>query len=306
MIGRFFLVLTGSIMLLLSACSSDGDTQPTGSIEVITTIYPVTYFSERVGGGRVTITSLIRPGIEAHDFEPTPGDIRTISTADVLVYVNPAFEGWVEAAVEAADGDVIVAETAPDADADATDGAGDGGHDHGGIDPHVWLNPLDAIEQVRVIETAFARADPDGADVYRQNADALVAELEQLDGEFTAGLSSCKLDEIVVSHEAYGHMDERYGLHQVALAGLSAEFESTPQKISEVIAEMRARGINFILQEPIVSDALAKTVAAESGATILPLTPLESLSDEAVVAGETFFTLMRENLESLRTALQCS
>jgi zinc transport system substrate-binding protein len=305
MLGRrIFLIFVVSVAAVLSACSSDGDTQPTGSLEVITTIYPVTYFSERVGGDLVKVTSLIRPGIEAHDFEPTPGDIRAISAADVLVYVNPAFEQWISAAVDASGGDVIVAETAPDAQ--STDSATDDGHDHGGIDPHVWLDPLEAIEQVRVIETAFARADPYGADVYRQNADALVAELEQLDREFTAGLSSCTLDEIVVSHEAYGHLAERYELHQAALAGLSAEFESTPQKISAVISEMRARGIEYILQEPIVSDALAKTVAAESGAVILPLTPLESLTDESIAAGDTYFTQMRANLESLRIALECS
>lgn len=303
MAAKITLVLAVITAVLLAACSADSDdtSQPTASLNVITTIYPVTHFAERVGGDRVTITSLIRPGIEAHDFEPTPGDIRTISSADVLVYVNPAFEGWVEAAIEAADADIVVAETASDLEETGSDD----GHDHGGIDPHVWLNPAEAIEQVRVIESSFAQADPDGAAVYSRNADALVAELEQIDEEFRTGLSACSLDEIVVSHEAYGHLAERYGLHQVALAGISAEFESTPQKISMVIAEMQSRGIKYILQEPILSDDLAETVAAETGAEILPLSPLESLSTEQSDAGKTYITLMRENLASLRIALQC-
>jgi zinc transport system substrate-binding protein len=293
-----------SIALVLSACRSSDNSQSDASLNVITTIYPVRYFSERVGGDRVAVTSLVRPGVEAHEFEPTPGDIRKLNEADVMVYVNPAFEQWVSAAIEAAGGDVIVAETAPDAK--ATDSASGDGHDHAGIDPHVWLDPIEAIAQVRVIEGAFVHADPDGAQIYRQNADLLVGELEKLDQEFRTGLSSCSLDEIVVSHEAYGHLAERYGLQQTALAGLSAEFESTPQKISAVIAEMQARGINYILQEPIVSDALAQTVAAESGATIFPLTPLESLTGEAIAAGDTYFTQMRANLESLHTALECN
>ena len=301
---RIFLILAVCIAAVLSACSSDSSAQPDNSLNVITTIYPVTYFAEQVGGDRVKVKSLIRPGAEAHDFEPTPGDIQTISTADVLVYVNPAFEQWVSAAIEAAGGKVIIAETVPDAT--ETDGATDDGHDHGAIDPHVWLDPIEAIAQIRVIEAAFVEADPDGAQIYRQNADLIVGELEELDNDFRTGLAACALDDIVVSHEAYGHLGERYGLHQTALAGLSAEFESTPQKISAVIAEMQDRGIKYILQEPIVSDALAQTVAAESGATILPLTPLESLTDESIAAGDTYFTLMQANLESLRIALECS
>ena len=249
----------------------------------------MTYFAERIGGERISVRSLIRPGIEAHDFEPTPGDIRAMSSADVLVYVDPGFENWVEDAVSSLNNDLVVVRTG----------------DLAVADPHLWLNPVQAADQARRIEAGFVEADAIGASVYASNGDSLVAEILELDGEFTDVLRSCNLRHIVVSHEAFGHLADRYGIEQIALSGLSAEFESTPQRIADVIDEMERLGISHILQEPILSDNLAKTVAAETGAVLLPLHPLESLTQEQVDAGDTYFTVMRRNLESLKTALRC-
>lgn len=272
-----------------SATPGGGTPTPPPTLSVITTIYPVTYFAERIGGERVSVRSLVRPGVEAHDFEPTPGDIRVMSSADVLVYVDPGFEIWVDDAVNSLNNDLVVVRTG-----DLTD-----------ADPHLWLNPVQAADQARRIEAGFVDADAIGASAYASNAEALVAEILELDREFTEVLRSCDLSHIVVSHEAFGHLADRYGLEQIALAGLSAEFESTPQRIAAVIDEMERLGISHILQEPILSDDLAKTVAAETGAALLPLHPLESLTQEQVDAGDTYFTVMRRNLESLNTALQC-
>ncbi len=409
-----------------SSTASDPTATPSGNagprLDVVTTIYPVTYFAERIGGDRVQVTSIIRPGVEAHDFEPTPGDILEIADADVLIYTHPSFEGWIEDAVESAGNNALVAvETAdlPD-DAEGSDDHGDEshadehghdeekelvdgvghvieeveageitadegigeieellgghghegersegehgedehveelkgeilelieqveggqlaaedgieqleriigghaheddhddhghdddghGHDHGGVDPHVWLNPIEATEQVRAIQAAFSAADSAGADLYESNANALVAELLALDSEIGDALASCTLDHIVVSHEAYGHLAERYALEQIGLADLSAEFESTPRRIADIIEQMQDLEVTHILQEPILSDDLAETVASETGAEILPLHPLESLTPAELEAGEDYFNVMRANLASLKTALDCS
>jgi ABC-type Zn uptake system ZnuABC Zn-binding protein ZnuA len=108
-------VLFATLTLTFLACGG-GSSETPGTepeVNVVTTIYPLTYFTERVGGERARVTPLIRPGIEAHDFEPTSGDIRTIAAADVLIYNHPAFEAWVADAVDAASSDgLVVVETA--------------------------------------------------------------------------------------------------------------------------------------------------------------------------------------------------
>jgi zinc transport system substrate-binding protein len=282
------------VLAMLAACDGGGGEtpsagSPTPVLSVVTTIYPVTYFAERTGGERVEVLSLVRPGVEAHDFEPTPGDIRAINTADVLVYVDPAFETWVPDTVRSAGSGLLVVETG-----DLSD-----------VDPHVWLNPVQAADQARRIATALSTADPAGADFYSASSGALIAELLLLDSEFAEALSSCALGHMVVSHEAYGHLEDRYGVEQIGLAALSAEFESTPQRIADVIREMERLGVSHILQEPLLSDDLAKTVAAETGAELLTLHPLESLTQAEADGGDTYFTVMRRNLESLVTALHC-
>ena len=179
------------------------------------------------------------------------------------------------------------------------------GHDLG-MDPHVWLSPLEAIKQVRAIQDAFSTADPEGADLYAQNANTLVDELRSLDAEFSTALSSCSLDHIIVSHEAYGHLAEAYGIEQIGLKGLSTEEEASPQNVAQIVDKMNELGVRHIMQEPIAGDPLVETVAAETGSEILPLHPMESLTPAELDGGATYFTIMNENLRSLRVALGCS
>ena len=131
-----FLALLLPLVLIAVACASeDSDSsEPKGSdpeLTVLTTLFPMTYFSERVGGDRVSVESLIKAGIDAHDFEPTPGDIITIGNADVLVYNHPAFESWVESAVDAAANDSLIVVKTADLPDDV-----EFAHDHGDEDEH--------------------------------------------------------------------------------------------------------------------------------------------------------------------------
>ena len=183
--------------------------------------------------------------------------------------------------------------------------AGHDDHDHG-IDAHVWLNPLEAKEQAERILSALVAADPEGAQDYTRNADALLAEFDALDELFETKLSSCKLDHVVVSHLAFGHMAHRYGFEQIGLAGLSAEFESGPAQIAHVIEQIDELGIGHIMQEPIISDRLAETVSTETGVELLMLHPLEVRTAEEASEGIDYNEIMKANADSLATALQCN
>ena len=146
------------------------------------------------------------------------------------------------------------------------------------LDPHVWLNPVEAVEQVRAIQAAFTNADQAGASTYAENADVLIAELLALDKKFIEGLESCALDRVIVSHEAYGHMAERYSFEQIGLSGLSTEAEPGPQRIAKIIDEIKILGVSHVLQEPIGNQELAESVASETDTEVLPFHPMESLT----------------------------
>jgi zinc transport system substrate-binding protein len=298
---------TALALLAVTACRGNDSRVPVESPEklrVVTTIYPVTYFTQRVGGDRVLVTSLVPSGVEAHDFEPKPSDLRAIQEAKVVVYTHPAFEAWMADALKSAGPKLAVVQAA---ELHAKDNGGGDGHSHSGIDPHVWLNPTDAVEMVDRIMEGLIQADTAGEAIYKENAATLVQQLDELKAAIASGLESCRLKAVVVSHEAYGHLLEGYGIEQIGLAGLEAELAETgPRRLTEISSRMKAEGIRHILVEPILSQKLAEQIAAETGAALLPLHPMESLTSTEIMAGDDYFKIMDRNLKTLKTALSCT
>ena len=183
-------------------------------MEVTAAFYPLQWAAERVGGEHVEVTGLTKPGAEPHDLELTPKAVGGLAGADVVVYLA-GFQPAVDEAVttQAADAGFDVT-----ADADLTLAATDDGHDHAGEtadeheehadeagakDPHFWLDPVRFQSVVTALGERFASADPDQRAAYRANAEALVADLRTLDGEFEAGLARCRSDELVTAHAAF-------------------------------------------------------------------------------------------------------
>ncbi len=301
------------ISVVTAACGSDSLKDPAadGKLAVVTTIYPVTYFTQRIGGDRIHITRLVPAGVEAHDYEPKPSDLQAISRARVIIYNHPAFETWMAEALKSAGAGksvVRAAELPPEggaAQAKAGAAGGEGDRTAGSLDPHLWQNPIEAVGIVRRIADGLIAADPAGSQAYNANTTAIISDLVDLHARFSAGLKNCSLNTIVVSHKAFGHMVELFGLRQVGLSGLASEGESSPAQIADIIKNMQELGIKHILVEPIISQKLAETVAAETGATLLPLHPIESLTQAEAAAGADYLKLMDRNLQSLRTALAC-
>jgi zinc transport system substrate-binding protein len=291
-----------------TACASDTNSTPDDATVVITTTYPLTFIAERIGGDRISLTQLVKPGVEAHDFEPAPSDVRAISESDLFIYNHPAFESWALNAAAAASGDnenSTVAVWTVNLEGER-EGHGGQEHERSTLDAHVWLNPLKAQEQADRILSALTEVDPDGSQIFTRNADALDIELRALDELIAAQLTNCDLYDVVVSHLAFGHMAERYGFNQIGLAGLSPEFESGPSQIATVIEKIDELGINHILQEPIVSVRLAETVSAETGAQLLVLHPLEVRTGDEASQGLSYIDIMKKNADALGTAMACA
>jgi zinc transport system substrate-binding protein len=187
---------------------------------------------------------------------------------------------------------------------DAPTGAEESQEEHAdeGKDPHVWLDPVRLAAIADRLAERLGDADAAHRDGYRARAAALRTDLESLDREFAAGLTNCARTEIVTSHAAYGYLAARYGLEQIPIAGLDPEAEPTPQRVAEVAALARERGVTTIFFETLVSPKVAETVAAEIGAKAEILDPIEGL---APGSDDTYLTVMRANLARLRAALGC-
>ena len=314
--------LAAAALLASAACSGNG--QPSGEaasvdsplISVVTTLYPLEYFARRVAGDSAEVVNLFASGAEAHDFEPSPGDIRLLRGADVVIYNGAGLEPWLDRAlralptqerrivVEASRG-VAQAYGGDSEDAASVEKSGVIEDPRGRTDPHVWLDPLKAAAQVSSIRDGLLRADPGNRSLYDENASRLIEDLLALDGAFTAGLASCDSAHFATSHDAFGYLARRYRIEVVPISGLSPEVVPAPRELARLTDRLKALGVAHIMIEPGVSTRLADTVAKETGATLLTLHPLESLTPTEAKRLEDYFSLMQDNLANLRLALGC-
>lgn len=282
LIVRLVLILA-IVPLGAAGCAGEGDD---GRTSVAAAFYPLAYAAQEIGGDNVSVRNLTPPGAEPHDVELSARDVERIRAADVVLYLGSGFQPNFERAVDGADGEKV----------DLLQGLELLISVDEGVDPHVWLDPLRYAEQARRVGEALERAE---------QAERFAARLPKLDDDFERGLARCARREIVTSHAAFGYLADRYGLEQITLTGASPEAEPTARDLERIVLEVEGSGATTVFFETLVSPRLAETVAREAGAKTAVLNPLEGLTEDEIAAGEDYFSVMRENLETLRRALGC-
>ena len=177
-------------------------------------------------------------------------------------------------------------------------------HEHGEYDPHVWLDPMNAKQEMQNICEAFSEADPEHRADYQANYEKWEKQLDELDKTYQTTLENLSERNIVVAHEAYGYLCRRYNLTQVSIEGMSPDSEPDPGRMADIIDFVRANNVRAIFFEELSGSRTAETVAAETGVKLLTLSPLEGLSDRQEETGGDYFSVMEENLQQLTEALR--
>ena len=177
-------------------------------------------------------------------------------------------------------------------------------HEHGEYDPHVWLDPMNAKQEMQNICAAFSKADPEHRADYQANYEKWAKQLDELDKTYQTTLENLSERNIVVAHEAYGYLCRRYNLTQVSIEGMSPDSEPDPGRMADIIDFVRANNVRAIFFEELSGSRTAETVAAETGVKLLTLSPLEGLSDRQEETGGDYFSVMEENLQQLTEALR--
>lgn len=309
------LVASAVLAAALTGCRTSEPTNP-NEIAVAVGFYPLQYLVEELGGDRVRVVNLTRPGAEPHDLELTAREVITIAKSRTVFYLKgfqPAVDEAVIASQVARNLDVTAAAgltpltgeantstpalAAPEADHDHA------GHDHAqGQDPHFWLDPHAFADVANAIAAELTEIDPAGSTRYEANRTRLVQTLDDLADDLRAGLAHCRSTDLVTSHAAFGHLAHLVGFEQHALA-LSPEAEPSPAQLAAITDFVRERGTTTIYTEPLVSAKVAETVAAESGAQLAVLDPIEGLTTTS--AAPDYLGLMRANLATLKGGQQC-
>jgi ABC-type Zn uptake system ZnuABC Zn-binding protein ZnuA len=291
----------------LAAVSACGGTSPAassstsqqGSIDVVATTTVLADLVAQVGGPRVTVHSLVRKGGEVHTFDPTPSDVQKITEARLIVRNGLGLDDWLTALIENAGTNAPVVTLGENLNGVAYL-VGEGGP--GSVNPHVWMNLAYASKYVDRIEVALAAADPANASEYRDRATSYKGTLAELDARIRDRIGSIPAaDRVVVSfHDAFPYFAAAYGLTVVGTIVDAPGQDPSAGKIADLVAAIRANGVKAIFAEAQFSEALARTVAAETGATVVSNLYDDTLGDPPV---DTYAGMMAWDADQVVKAL---
>lgn len=305
---RFPLIL--AVLIAVVGCRPGSNEPADGRPIVYTSFYPLYDFAQKIGGDKVQVCCLIRPGTKAHDWEPSPRDLANLSKADLFLCNGLGMEPWIKNAVDAM-GNVKfqVVETAQGIDPIT------GGHhhehgdhhehhdDYSAPDPHVWLSPVNVKIILKNIADAFVKLDSDNAKYYQENLQIWTAKCDELDKQYRETLSDAPQKEIVVSHQAFGYLCREYGLTQIPIEGLTAQSDPGMARMAELVKKIRDDGITTVFVESSQDSRICDALAKETGAKVDVLNPYETLYDDQIQAGDDYFSVMTRNLEALKKAV---
>jgi zinc/manganese transport system substrate-binding protein/manganese/iron transport system substrate-binding protein len=241
-------------------CADDGSGAASGKmLKVVATTTQLTDFALVVGAGRVDVYSVLRAGVDAHDFEPSPADIEAIRDADVVIQNGVGLEEWFDDTIDSAgpQGEVV----------DASEGA----RIRSDENPHIWFDPRNAKVMVANVADALVAADPPGTSVYRANLRAYDEELDRLDVEIAAQVEGLTNKKFVSNHDAFAYYVDRYGLEFVGsvIPSFDTQAELSSRDISDLVAKIEREGVKAVFSESSLPPKTAAAVAAEAGVTIV-------------------------------------
>lgn len=310
--------------VLLSGCGgpeSSEMSEGAGKLRVVASFLPIYAHTARVAGEGAEVRMLLRADSGPHDYQLTPEDVKRLAQADLFVINGAGIEAWLEDLVRAAGSarlkvvDTVAGIESIEGSADLegvkferehTHAHGEAGHDcarcagHGGGNPHIWLDPVVAMRQVRVIEAALAAADPGRAELFRANAAAYLAELEALDREFRETLEGLENKNLVTFHDAFPYLARRYGLRVVGYVEAFPEKEPSPREMKALVDAIGRERVGVVFAEVGYSPKVMRTLAQQTGARVAALDTLEV----GEPAADAYLVRMRRNLAALREAWQ--
>ncbi len=295
---------TRVITLLLCAAASGFAADP---IRVSSFSTILTEVAREVGGDRVAVTGHIRPGIDPHDFEPKPADLKTVSQSQLVLLSAKHMEGYVNKLKEATGGKgnvVEVGDQFPSLKMKSD-------HDHGGgktheevvEDPHWWHSVANAKRATKVVRDELTKLSPADKAAFAKHADAYLARLDALQSWVKARIAELPRDrrKLVTSHDAFQYFARENGFTIYAIEGVSSADQPSSKKVAEIIATIKTQGVKAIFPEAIENPKVLTEITRETGARIGPELHADGLGDGAA---STYEGMMKQNVTAIVDALK--
>ncbi|SON56408.1 Periplasmic chelated iron-binding protein [Hartmannibacter diazotrophicus] len=270
-------------------------------LKVVASFTVLADVAREIGGDKVTVTSLIGPNGDPHEFSPSPKDAKLLADADVVLVSGLGLEGWMDRMVGAA-GQVSPVVASKGIETREMDEDG-----HMVIDPHVWNSPRNVEVWVDNIEAALVAADPEDKAAYESNASAYKAKLETIDADAKKRFAAIPADKrkLLTSHDAFGYFGKEYGIEFLSPVGLSTESEASAAGVAKLIDQIKKEGVKVYFFEnsndPRLVNQIAEATGAEPGGELY----VEALSGKDGPAS-TYLDMIRYNINTVLDAMNKS
>jgi len=283
----------GRVLFFLACLVWSGIGNASSGILISTSIPPVAHFVEVVGGDRINVICVTGNISDPHEFEPTPGQIRSVYGSKIFIYNGGGIDRW----AERISGDLKRRGTTV---IEIIHALRVRGINIDPDDPHVWLDPAIVQEEITIIRDALMEADPLNKEFYFMNARRYLKRLKKLEREFEQGLKECQIRDIFITHNAINYLARRYDLKVHALLGINPEVEPSPRRIIRLIEMIKKGKVGYIYSIYPDNQKFVSMISRGTGAKTLILYTFP-LRDER----DSFISMMRTNLGSLRKGLDC-
>ena len=248
-----------------------------------TSILPYKYFVEKIAGDTLEVVALVGEGANPHSYEPKPKQMRALEISKLYFATGLEFEHvWLPKfaaqfsnlkVIKTYEGVKRVEMAAHEHEEHAEHEEHEHAeHEHGGLDPHIWLDPILVKQIAKNIAVALASQYPQNAEFYYSNLKSFEAELDALDTQIRETLSNLKSREFIVFHPSWGYFAARYNLVQIPIEIEGKE--PKPAALAHLIAEAKEHGVKVIFVAPQFSDRAAREIARESGASVVSINHL--------------------------------
>lgn len=311
---------------LFSGCGATGVMDAKEKkISVVTTIFPQYDFTRQIAGEHADLKMLLSPGMESHSYEPTPQDIKAVGSCDIFIYVGGIGERWVDNILSSIDRDdmtvIALMDCVEPLEEELQEGMQDdpgshdvdsheedprlSGHGHKEYDEHVWTSPENAKLIVRAISDALIEKDPSNASVYRENTQAYLQKLDELDGELKSIVENGRRKTIVVGDRfPFRYLADAYGIeYYAAFPGCASEAEPSAATIAFLAGVIEREDIPVVFCLELSNGKIADTLCESTGAEKLTLHSCHNVTKDDFEKGLTYLDLMYQNAQALKKAL---
>lgn len=281
------------IILIMTSCQSNPSEEAKDKLIIYTSIYPLQFLTESIINDLGHVKSIYPPGVDAHTYEPTLKEMTAIAKGDVFIFLGGGMEVFSEKVAQSLESqNAHLIEIGNHRDLFSFDNDSD-------YDPHIWLDPLRMIEMGQIIKDELIHLNPENTHIFDQNYELLVEDLISLDEHFINTLRGASTKEIIVSHAAYQYWEERYGIKQIPISGITSTDEPSQKELVQIVKNIKEKNLKYIIFDQTGEHRLSTIIQNHTKTKKRTIHDLEVLTENDINNNENYLTIMEKNLQTL-------